>query len=571
MRRTRLLAIALAAALGLGPAAEAKDIDALAAEATRGARSDAERAAKLLAAARLSTGDPAAMVALLERALACGIKGARRPSGLAAAAEALAMLEEKVPDRQDEWRKQRVAVCRLQYRYAPRAAKADAGDKLLRALRDAANAAERDGRWADAKELWRQAYSVAYALRSPLREVLAFARGRATHFETIALQADRAAKALAGGSANGAMRQKLLEMLVIELDRPAEARKHLTPETDQTWRTYLPLAQQEPAKLSGSAAAELGRWYHEYLAPRASKFSQLRVLLAAKACYQRAVKPRPADETVRLSRLAKLGVLEKELEELAMHSGAGGRAPELDLLGSLDLAELDSKGAWDFVSGALTVWPARQAYARLPATVSGSYRLSIRFANRFRVPIPDKFRRYGRLRVSDKRKEWLARKINETRGLDVALPVGRHNLAVSLEPTSDQTLVKLLYVEPGDDTPAARPVTRPASGPTTGQAARDDILVAQSAFLPTERIHQLDIAVLVERGIASVAVDLNHKRVVRWKGETSQCSLGDPWPPGDLRGAIVLGGWTGPTAFLSAKVCSLSGQVRLLRHEKTEP
>ena len=571
MRRTRLLAIVLAAALGLGPPAEAKDIDALAAEATRGARSNAERAAKLLAAAKLSTGDPAAMVALLERALASGIKGARRPSGLAAAAEALAMLEEKVPDRRADWQKQRVAVCRLQYRYAPRAAKADAGGTLLHVLRAGADAAERDGRWTDAKGLWREAYSVAYSLRSPLREVLAFARRRATHFETIALQAERAAKALAGGSANGAMRQKLLEMLVIELDRPAEARKHLTPETDQTWRTYLPLAEQEPAKLSGPAAAELGRWYHEYLAPRASKFSQLRVLLAAQVCSQRAVTPRPADETVRLSRLAKLGVLEKELAELARHPGAGGRAADVDLLAGLDLAELDSKGAWDFVSGALTVWPTRQAYARLPATVSGSYRLSIRFANRFRVPIPDKFRRYGRLRVSDKRKEWLARKINEKRGLDVALPVGRHNLAVSLEPTSAETLVKLLYVEPGNDAPAAKPVTRPASGPTTGQAARDDILVAKAAFLATERIHQLDIAVLVGQDVATVAIHVNGKQILRWRGETSRCQLGDPWPPGDHRGAILLGGWTGPTAFLSAKVCSLCGQVRLLHHEKAEP
>jgi hypothetical protein len=89
--------------------------------------------------------------------------------------------------------------------------------------------------------------------------------------------------------------------------------------------------------------------------------------------------------------------------------------------------------------------------------------------------------------------------------------------------------------------------------------------------LPTESIHEIGIAVFVEQGIAAVAVNLNDKAVIRWKGRASRCEVGDPWPPGDLRGAILLGGWTGPTAFASAKVCSFSGRTRIQKRSPADP
>jgi hypothetical protein len=88
---------------------------------------------------------------------------------------------------------------------------------------------------------------------------------------------------------------------------------------------------------------------------------------------------------------------------------------------------------------------------------------------------------------------------------------------------------------------------------------------AKSPSLPTEKAHQVDVAVFIEEGVAAIAVDLNGKPVLRWKGKVNRCTLDDAWPPGKFDNAIILGGWMGPTAFTSAKVCSFTGEIRMDR------
>ena len=94
---------------------------------------------------------------------------------------------------------------------------------------------------------------------------------------------------------------------------------------------------------------------------------------------------------------------------------------------------------------------------------------------------------------------------------------------------------------------------------------------ATGPYLPSERIHRLDVVVLVEQDVARVAVHLNGERVLRWEGTASLCVVDDPWPAGNLRGAILLAGWTCPTAFLSAEVCNLTGHTELTAGEADEP
>jgi hypothetical protein len=94
--------------------------DKIIAEIISGAKTDSERAAKLVEAAKILRGQPKILVAVLEKAVAYGVKSPVTPVGCKAAADALDFLEEEFPDRKDEWTVKRVDVCRVKYRSAKR-------------------------------------------------------------------------------------------------------------------------------------------------------------------------------------------------------------------------------------------------------------------------------------------------------------------------------------------------------------------------------------------------------------------------------------------------------------------
>ncbi|MGB2821827.1 MAG: hypothetical protein WBF17_12660, partial [Phycisphaerae bacterium] len=525
------------------------------------------------------------------KAVEFGLRAGRATRAVQAAAEALELLDAKAPEKRQQRQTQRLAVMRLRYRHSPRASKKTAALDLLDALQAGAETAEAARQWTAAKDLYREAYSVAYDLRSPLGELIAFRRLRASHFEAVARRVELEKRKLTAGQTGTVAREKLLEMLVIELRDLDEAQKLLTDEVSQTWRSYLPLARRDPEKLSESAAAELGRWYHQFLAPKASKFSQLRIMLAAKACYRRAMKLHDPDAAEWKAVAGRLAELEEQLIEFAMYPTAGGRGADVDLLRGINVNPAEHQGVWDLSKGVLTTWPRRDGCLRLPATVTGNYRLSLRFMNRNHIPLPDRFSQFDHLRVSKKGHIWLKRLLDPSPGVNVALPVGDRHVALSVlpEPVSGKTKGILAIVEPPidydeeEDEPAAsRPAggaTRPAPAATQPAATMPndagpspgETITAEVPYISRERFHQLDIAVFVELGVATVVINLNEKALIRWQGEVSRCVLDDIWPATVPRGAILLGGWRGPTAFNCAKICNFSGQARLDRPDKPQP
>ena len=577
MRRWTMALVVLAAACPTARAAGSRAEAAIAA-AIRGARNDADRAVKLLAAGKAATDDDVA-AALLAEAVERGLRAHRATRAVQAAAAALDLLDTKSPRTRPERRDKRLAVRRLTYRHAPRKDKKTAGLDLLEALQVSAESAESAGQWTAAKELHREGYSVAYFLRSPLADLLAFRRVRATHFETVAREAKTTSKLLAAGRADAAAREKLLEMLVIELNDLPAAKAPAGESANQMWRTYLPLAGRDPATLSASAAGELARWYHEFLAPKASKFSQLRLLLAARACCRRAVEVHKADDAQRQALRKRLSAVEEQLVAYAMSPTAGGRGADVNLLRSIDPDRVMREGVWDSASGRLTTWPRRESYLRLPATVTGNYRLRLRFINRNHIPLPDRFRKFNRLRVSDKRKIWFKRLLEATPGVNVALPVGDRHVALSVLPGRGKTRGILAIVEPlvdeddedGDD--PAQPATTQADNqiPNDAGPSLAETVTVEGPYIAREKVHQLDIAVFVELGVATIVVNLDEKPLIRWEGDSSRLVLDDIWPARVDRGSILLGGWRGPTAFNTAKVCNFSGQTAIDRPDKPQP
>jgi len=96
----------------------------------------------------------------------------------------------------------------------------------------------------------------------------------------------RAAVAKAPDDADA--RTKLILLHLHELDDPAGAQKHLTEDSDEALRTYIPLAAKPVKQVDRAVCMELGQWYYQQ-SPRASTAGKRVVLTRATRYYERYV------------------------------------------------------------------------------------------------------------------------------------------------------------------------------------------------------------------------------------------------------------------------------------------
>ena len=535
-------------------------------EAIRGAKTDAERAVRLLNGAKLVRDEPAVAVVLLEQAVGYGLKAIRAPEAAKAASEALGMLEQKAPDRRGEWQAKRLEMAELRYRYASAAERAAMGRRLLEAYLDAAGAAEEEGRWKDAVEMYRRAYPIAHGLKLPRKEMVAFKRLRATHFDAVTRRIESARKVLAANPKAASVRESLLLLLLAEMHDPNAAAKLLADDVAAGWRTYVPLAAKDLGALPPAGAAELGRWLHEFLAPKASKYSRLRVLLAARDCYVRASESASAAEAGQMTLRMTRQRVDLEIEKIAMFPETAGWWGYAEMLRAVHLDHVAKRGMWRMEKSGLTVWPRPDAYLRIPATITGGYRLSVRFSLRkLKRRISGLANRFG---LGD-----LAR---GNPGMGIVFPVGDRQLALSLKPEAGKATAKLFLIGPESPaTPAETPAATDAGGPSGRSGGRsrgggEDIpakqtVTAEAGAMPTNRAYQADIAVFVHGETARVAAQLDGKPLLRWQGAVARCSVPKAWYLVVTKNTVLLRGNMGPTMFTSVKLCPFTGRLELDR------
>ena len=263
-----LVLVAVAVILGAVHPASADEADDLFAsfygerykkvQATRDKADDIELAKDLLAAAEKITDHQGLLALFYEKAYALTH---REPAGYALAIRAAATLAEKIPAKQAECREKVLAVRRSQYLRGTAAQKREAAGALIKGhLADAA-AHEKQRNITEALAAARKALGVATATRSPARgEVLAEIK-RLTARQRVAMRMKGLRMKLAANPADTDTRHELIRMLVIEFDDPAAAVKVLEGATDETLRTYVPLAAGPIDKLAAAVCAELGDWY----------------------------------------------------------------------------------------------------------------------------------------------------------------------------------------------------------------------------------------------------------------------------------------------------------------------
>jgi len=129
-------------------------------------------------------------------------------------------------------------------------------------------------------------------------------------------QVARYKRLLAEDTKNVLIREKLIRMYVVELDSPDEARKLLTTDVSEIWRTYVPLAAAKPAETPKAVCVELGDWYKSLIG-QATPTGKANALARAKACVARflELETNPVRRKIGEMRLAQLEKLEAELAE----------------------------------------------------------------------------------------------------------------------------------------------------------------------------------------------------------------------------------------------------------------
>ena len=300
--------------------------DKFIAEIISGAKTNSERAAKLVEAAKVVRGQPKVLVAILEKAVEFGVKWPVTPAGCKAAADALDFLEEEFPDRKDEWTPKRADVCRVKYRSAKtRSGKQAAGKEFLLVLLAAAEVHEKSGNWTEAIAIYREASLVdaqvkagkAYDIRRKLKT--------ARHFETMAKRVAQYEASIKKDPSKASIRDMLVELLVVELNDPQKAIEYLNEDVDKMWRTYVPLAARDIDDLAEASCFGLGQWYHKELPKNASLTCKGVLLRRAKDYYKHFVE-RQASVNVQTFR-AK-GALAEVEKELAMEEARAKLAIE---------------------------------------------------------------------------------------------------------------------------------------------------------------------------------------------------------------------------------------------------
>jgi len=283
---------------------------------------------------------------LKEKAYEYGIK---HPAGLPAAREAVDLLEEADPDNPDAYDDMRLTIEEQAFEHAPRGERdADGlldmylsmGD-LRMARRDAAGAlhyAQRALAFTEAHLLKRKADAEA-------------AVARAVRLGKVLEEIDRARAALAANPGDAAAAARLLELLGLELDSPAEAIEAVPKLEGNPLHANLSLAATPLPQLPATDALALARWYVDQAQAQGAALKD-RMLIRAKLYYSEYLAKHATEDESRLAakhelrgvddKLAMIGVSRKLARKRVAKLAGGGReqrSPQID-------AAIDKGVAW---------------------------------------------------------------------------------------------------------------------------------------------------------------------------------------------------------------------------------
>ena len=260
-------------------------------EIIKDARSDHQRSTLLMEAVSLADGNNKLKAALLEKAVQYGIKSLRTTEDCSKFHGILANLVKTDTDRKPHWLYQQATVYRRWWMLEKSSTtKRKLAEKAVALLTEAGSASAAKGDWKEASGFFNEARlaAVAYKLPDP-NGLLGYIRSASYIHKAQEKIADHI-ETLKKTPADLDARSSLVVTLVTVMDDPAGAMKYINEDVDQRFRTFVPMAAKDLSELPVDACRNLGDWYFKELSKSAVAVVKSRMLVRAKACYQRGLE-----------------------------------------------------------------------------------------------------------------------------------------------------------------------------------------------------------------------------------------------------------------------------------------
>ncbi len=255
---------------------------------------------------------------LLCKSVEYGMKGIISPKARTAVQSAVALLGKVAPEQADKWRAMDIDLHRRSFRMTrSRDEKMTVAEKLVALLTAQGEACRAKGDWAGAISAYREAYSAASLMKLPSKNELTGELRTATHNLNVSKKIAQYKTALKAQPDHAATRASLINALVVDLDKPADAVEYLNDDVDQAYRTYVPLAAKEASEVQSEVCREMGDWYYKALVPKSAQLSKPAMLVRAQTYYQKFLDTGDAKGVAAVSAKMAIAKIEKELEKLA--------------------------------------------------------------------------------------------------------------------------------------------------------------------------------------------------------------------------------------------------------------
>ncbi|MCE5278326.1 MAG: hypothetical protein LLG03_09870 [Planctomycetaceae bacterium] len=244
---------------------------------------------------------------------------AKEPAGQGKAIEALAALEQSLPDRRAEFLAQRTNLLDQAFRTASGTARRPAAEAYLAPLTELADAYFQREQIPRALETYRRALLVCQYLQSPqearLKEAIAKCRAASSPRELAAEAVKTLQDKLKADPADAASRTQLIYLLLTEANDPpaAAAVSHASVETSLS--VNLALSVKSVSEVSEASCLTLGQWYAGPLLKRATPPAKPAMAQRAREYYRQFLKLHAAQDGAAEQVNAAIRALEKSYPE----------------------------------------------------------------------------------------------------------------------------------------------------------------------------------------------------------------------------------------------------------------
>ncbi len=339
--------------------------------ATRDVGDDLALAAKLLGAARAAESQPALLAVLCEKSFDLA---AEDPKGCQTALAAAELLARKTPERAQALQKRVLSVRQHQYAASRGDARRTAGEALIKCLADVAAARTAVGAFEEAARFYRQALTVARAIRSASAEWIGSQMKRLGEQQRIAANLPRLVANLKANPDNREARDKLIRLLLVDLDNPAEAAKYLDDACDPLLCKYVPAAAKPVEAAPEAACMEMADWYRQLAVP-AVPGSKVAMLVRAREYYERFLDLHSAADMDRAKVDLALKKVDEDLKALGWTQPPG---PWIDVLKITTAENLQAWGDFKRTEAGIVSGPKDLCRASLGICPLGNYELEVR-------------------------------------------------------------------------------------------------------------------------------------------------------------------------------------------------